>query len=46
MAPKISYVLGIYNAERTLEECLDSILMQNISKKDYEVLIIDGGSTD
>lgn len=46
MVIKISYILGIYNAERTLKECLDSILMQNIDKKYYEILIMDGGSTD
>lgn len=43
---KVSYVLGILNAERTLKECLDSILMQSFSKKDYEIVIVDGGSTD
>ncbi len=46
MTIKVSYILGILNAERTLRECLDSILMQNMDKKDYEILIIDGGSTD
>ena len=43
---KVSYVLGILNAERTLKECIDSILMQKFSRKDYEVIIGDGGSTD
>ena len=43
---KISLILGIYNAERTLNECLESIFNQNYSKRDYEVIIIDGGSTD
>ncbi len=42
----VSYVLGILNAERTLRECLDSILMQEYPKKDYEIIVIDGGSTD
>jgi glycosyltransferase involved in cell wall biosynthesis len=46
MAIKVSYVLGILNAERTLKECIDSILMQDFSKKDYEIIIIDGGSKD
>ena len=43
---KISFILGILNAERTLRECLDSILRQDFPKKDYEIVIIDGGSTD
>ncbi|MBS3082020.1 glycosyltransferase [Candidatus Pacearchaeota archaeon] len=46
MVVKVSYVLGIYNAERTLRECLDSILAQDFSKKDYEIIVVDGGSTD
>lgn len=43
---KVSYVLGILNASSTLSECLDSILMQDYPKKDYEIIIVDGGSTD
>jgi len=46
MNKKVSFVLAIYNAERTLEECLNSILMQNYSKNKYEIIIVDGGSTD
>lgn len=46
MAIKVSYILGILNAERTLRECLDSILMQSYNKEDYEIIISDGGSTD
>lgn len=46
MVIRVSYVLGILNAERTLNQCLDSIFSQNLSKKDYEVIIVDGGSTD
>jgi len=43
---KISFILGILNAERTLRDCLDSILIQDYPKKNYEVIIVDGGSTD
>ncbi len=46
MKPLLSFVLGIYNAERTLEECLDSIFKQKFSEKKYEVIIVDGGSKD
>lgn len=46
MKPKISFILAIYNAERTLEVCINSIYAQNYTKKDYEVIVIDGGSTD
>lgn len=43
---KVSIILGIYNAERTLEECLNSIFIQDYPKKNYEIIIVDGGSTD
>lgn len=43
-SPLVSIVVPIYNAERTLEACLKSILAQTIS--DYEVILIDDGSKD
>ncbi|SRR3989344_1273182 len=43
---KLSIILPTYNNELTIRECLDSIFMQNFPKKDFEVLFIDGGSTD
>jgi len=42
----VSFVLGIRNAERTLRECLNGILMQNYPKEMYEIIIVDGNSTD
>lgn len=44
MAPKISIIVPVYNAEKTLHKCIDSILGQ--SYKDWELLLIDDGSTD
>lgn len=43
---KLSIILPTYNNEKTIEECLKSIFMQEFSKKDFEVLFIDGGSKD
>ena len=43
---RLSYVLGILNAESTLSECLDSIFHQDYPENEYEVIIIDGGSSD
>lgn len=40
----ISIIVPIYNVEKYLVECLDSILNQ--SYEDFEVLMIDDGSTD
>ena len=41
---KLSFILPTYNNEKTLQECLESIFMQKF--EDFEVLIIDGGSSD
>lgn len=42
--PLVSIVIPIYNAEKTLEACLNSVLNQTAS--DYEIVLIDDGSTD
>lgn len=42
--PEISVLVPIFNVERYLRECLDSILAQSFS--DYEVICINDGSTD
>ncbi|MDD5133666.1 MAG: glycosyltransferase family 2 protein [Candidatus Nanoarchaeia archaeon] len=41
---KVSIVLPVYNNEKTLRECLNGIRSQTY--KDYEIMAIDGGSTD
>lgn len=41
---KISVAVAIYNAEKYLKECLDSIAAQTFS--DFEVLLVNDGSTD
>lgn len=40
----ISIIIPIYNAEKWLKECLESIALQ--SYKDFEVLMVDDGSKD
>lgn len=42
--PLFSIIVTIYNKEKYLEECLESILKQKF--KNYEILLIDDGSTD
>ncbi|MCG8701689.1 MAG: glycosyltransferase, partial [Bacteroidales bacterium] len=42
--PKISVLLPFYNCEETLEEAIESIIDQTF--KDFELLLIDNGSTD
>ena len=43
-APKISVIVAVYNAEAYLDKCIHSILSQSFT--DFEVLLIDDGSTD
>ena len=40
----ISIIVPVYNVERYIRKCLESILIQTF--KDFEVIIIDDGSTD
>lgn len=42
--PKISIVVPVYNAEKSICRCIDSILSQTFS--DFELLLIDDGSKD
>lgn len=43
---KVSILLPTYNNQKTLEACLKSIRMQDFPAKEYELMVIDGGSTD
>ena len=44
MPPFISIIIPIYNAESTLERCLNSVLTQSL--REIEVICITAGSTD
>ena len=41
---RYSVIIPVYNAEKTLRRCLDSLVKQAFS--DYELLLINDGSTD
>ena len=43
-APQFSIVIPVYNTARYIEKCVDSILKQDYT--DYELLLVDDGSTD
>lgn len=42
--PKYSVVVPVYNAEKYLEECVNSVLSQSVT--DFELILVDDGSTD
>lgn len=42
--PKISVIVPVYNAEKYLDRCVESIINQTF--KDFELILVDDGSTD
>ena len=44
--PRVSVIIPVYNSEKDLSICLESILDQSIPQDDYEVIVIDNNSTD
>ena len=42
--PKVSIVIPVYNTEKYLCQCLDSVINQTLT--DFEIICVDDGSTD
>lgn len=42
--PKISCIVPVYNVEKYLRRCVDSILAQTFT--DFELILVDDGSPD
>lgn len=43
---KLSFVVPVYNVAPYLRKCVASLLDQNIPKEQYEIILVDDGSTD
>lgn len=43
---RLSIIIPVYNSKKYIQECLDSVLQQGLSLEDFEVIVINDGSTD
>ena len=43
---KISVIVPVYNVEKYLATCLDSLIDQGVDENDYEIILVNDGSTD
>ncbi len=43
---KVSIIIPAYNAENTVKEAIDSALSQEFPKQDFEIIVVNDGSTD
>lgn len=43
---KISFIVPVYNTAGYLGKCLDSLLSQDLLPEEYEIIVVDDGSTD
>lgn len=44
--PKLSIIVPIYNVEPYLRKCVESLLTQDLDPAEYEIILVDDGSTD
>lgn len=42
----LSIIVPVYNVEAYLRKCVDSLLDQDLPQSDYEIILVDDGSTD
>lgn len=43
---KLSIIIPVYNVEKYIEVCIESLYKQNISEDEFEIILINDGSTD
>lgn len=42
----LSIIVPVYNVEQYLERCVDSLIAQDLDATDYEIIMVNDGSTD
>ncbi len=43
---KYSFLIPVYNVEPYLHKCIDSLITQDYPSEEYEIVLVDDGSTD
>ena len=43
---KVSIIVPVYNVEAYLKKCVHSLLAQDLQQDEYEIILVDDGSTD
>ncbi len=43
---KVSVIVPVYNVEKYLSTCLDSLLNQGLNSEEYEIILVNDGSND
>ena len=46
MDKQLSIIVPVYNAEKYIRTCLESILRQGLSDEDYELIVVNDGTPD
>lgn len=44
--PSVSVIVPVYNAQATIDRCLDALEQQTLPRARYKVIVVDDGSTD
>lgn len=43
---RLSIIVPVYNVEKYLERCINSLLNQDLDVSEYEIILVNDGSTD
>lgn len=43
---RLTYIITVYNTQELIPRCINSVLNQDVKPEDYEILLVDNGSTD